>query len=85
MSEHTPGPWELSRDGCYVTAGRETIAKTGMTCPYEEDFANARLIAQAPAMYEALHDLLTLDSNEHTAEDFARYEGILAACRGEER
>lgn len=61
---HTPGPWQI--DDC--TPGESTglrfevgtkdsvIART--TDGWKEAHANARLIAAAPAMYEALREIL---------------------------
>jgi hypothetical protein len=58
MSEHTPGPWELWRDGSgamQISVGDFVICNRN---PVEhrarESDANARLIAAAPDMLEAL-------------------------------
>lgn len=61
MSKHTPGPWEAklnpyndnasevyARNGCLVVA----VCGTG-----DEAMENARLIAAAPDLLEALHEL----------------------------
>ena len=66
MSNHTPGPWEVSYwcdglggDKPAITASGATIAIThpAPICPIEECKANANLIAAAPDMYEALEDI----------------------------
>lgn len=48
-SKHTPGPWEV-RGKQSVRAGTAYIAKTN----WRNGAADARLIAMAPRMYEAL-------------------------------
>lgn len=55
MSAHSPGPWSLY--GGYVRAGKRTIAhvETDHAAPLAVE-ANARLIAAAPEMLEALRD-----------------------------
>lgn len=62
-TKHTPGPWTVEHDGpslAFVTAKAETItgAKWGIVCSVTSDFehgeANARLIAAAPELLEAL-------------------------------
>lgn len=66
MSEtmHTPGPWLFFRRvgrlmPFHVTAdGRETIVTIRRDAPNAE--ANARLIAAAPELYEALQALVTM-------------------------
>jgi hypothetical protein len=65
MSKHTPGPWELEIiTGAYVTADGTHIADVhhGRTATAKaEGHANARLIAAAPELLEALclaHDYL---------------------------
>jgi hypothetical protein len=59
--KHTPGPWRVGkRAKMRIVAGDDdTVASTGgdPTMPAE---ANARLIAAAPDMYEALGALLEL-------------------------
>ena len=57
MSKHTPGPWHVDQDinGLYVAAeakGGDAVARI-YTWHHGQE-ANARLIAAAPAMYEAL-------------------------------
>lgn len=64
MAEHTPGPWKAEYDlvegpdGAYV-------AKAIIGVPREEYLANARLIAAAPDLLEALENVL----------DEVRFEG----------
>ena len=70
MSKHTPGPWIAARYDGYGprTTIRQGCERTGMriastfetTSPQniERNEANARLIAAAPAMLEALEEML---------------------------
>lgn len=57
MSEHTPGPWVCNLETYEIsTAISDTVmfAEDRADDPTDEDFANARLIAAAPEMLEAL-------------------------------
>ena len=63
MSKHTPGPWVVyddSNDGktnrIEIAARGKTVARIYHSVP-EEDLLNARLIAAAPDLLEALKDL----------------------------
>ena len=55
--KYTPGPWRLNTDGCgdlFVSgAGSEYICEIGPYCS-GADMADARLIAAAPELLEAL-------------------------------
>lgn len=56
QSKHTPGPWDLldGDNGYEITSGNIIIAQvTDEPCATQED-ANARLIAAAPDLLEAL-------------------------------
>ena len=58
-SQHTPGPW--SQKGRDIFSGTTYIAdvKANRLVPPEEAEANARLIAAAPELLEALRDLVS--------------------------
>ena len=70
MSKHTPGPWEIRRDRqgramCIARVGYMPHAMIGFHDDRADDHiaeetheANARLIAAAPEMIEALKDLV---------------------------
>ncbi len=94
----TPGPWKIRRSGC-ISAGDEgaLVATTGyrVEAGKNEDDANARLIAAAPEMYEALQaekyaQALANDPNSQEqakvararADDFRR--AALAKAEGRE-
>lgn len=62
---HTPGPWHVHPNGCFIIGGSNPIASVGMDClpseimpPSDEDAANARLIAAAPEMLQVLKEVL---------------------------
>ena len=78
MTSHTPGPW--TAHGCTLYAGPNRIAQTwdaeydGLPTPEME--ANARLIAKAPELLEALQWALSqisddLDLDQQEALDSA--------------
>jgi hypothetical protein len=99
MNKHTPGPWELeagrtlrTRSGTfYLTYGTEPkTGKWSFDSPTELD-ANARLIAAAPDMLEALEDVLLMLQDMPT-ERYAtgadkpmreRVHAIIRKARGE--
>jgi len=64
MSKHTPGPWKLEKNNCDWTIwGADGCNILGI--PHDEiyghalaDSANARLIASAPELLEALETLM---------------------------
>ena len=93
MSKHTPGPWIVYEfvDGydirapeaeCYVATASDPEAVWG-AIGREED---ARLIAAAPELLEALENLLKVHEGEggtqHNAADIAR--AAIAKAKGEE-
>ena len=92
MSKHTPGPWIVYEfvDGydirapeaeCYVATASDPEAVWG-AIGREED---ARLIAAAPELLEALENLLKVHEGEggtqHNAADMAR--AAIAKAKGE--
>jgi len=91
MSEYTPGPWkvvstqvtwEATPDLSVVDRCNETVARIGQReawnvlaeKPKEQD-ANARLIAAAPEMYEALRQIQSLRDRDESGEGFSDDEG----------
>jgi|TARA_R110000751_G_C13485606_1_gene448409 hypothetical protein len=67
MTQHTPGPWGLSEYGQIInpaatsTLSRQISVTGGVSTPSPDTAvsnANRDLIVQAPAMLEALTDLL---------------------------
>ncbi len=61
--KHTPGPWEVSKDYSQLRvngADGEAVAYTETCVGLERDQANARLIAAAPDLLDALEELLEI-------------------------
>ena len=82
-TKHTPGPWryEAGRDGRppYVIRGTEGgFVVVGMTADRQE--ADARLIAAAPEMFEALSVLYAVAA-EQLGDDWAAVTNAAAVIR----
>lgn len=68
-ADHTPGPWHVDDDGFTVRDGNDDFVAEARSFAYtddgEEDLPtngpNARLIAEAPAMYDALKNFFDRD------------------------
>lgn len=81
--EHTPGPWTVGEDSRGVWADVDSVAcrlldirrTGGMACSYE---ANARLIAAAPELLDALRQWAA-------AEDYGDAEELANARRSRDR
>lgn len=62
-TKHTPGPWKVAVSDHRVWVYKEALGKhiadtdTTVTMPRAEQIANARLIAAAPDMLEALREI----------------------------
>lgn len=92
-AQHTPGPWRIlkSNAGMHIS-GRDPgyIAKvfsgSEITCKFiPEQDANARLIAEAPAMLAALRwakDAMTPANNSEEIEVCSEIDAILARING---
>jgi hypothetical protein len=69
--KHTPGPWNYDRSGysLYVNSGRELVTALSMDGKrLETSEANARLIAAAPDLLEALKSVIAwLDAPDESA------------------
>lgn len=66
MIKHTPGPWRVIDH--YVTAGEEQVCAVGVDWTANNVTANARLIAAAPELLEALQSVLA-------SVPFSQYHG----------
>lgn len=81
----TVGQWELweANDKTYIIdEGGDTIAVMGQACRLDEERANARLIAAAPELYEALKALVeSPNAKQNAMRDAAR--AALAKVEGE--
>lgn len=96
MSKHTPGPWRAVESGTAnlpaydIEAGKKTggwrlitylAASTRTSAEYEEQMrGNARLIAAAPELLEALEAMLR---PTYTAEDVSRAVMAVRKAKGE--
>jgi len=82
MSAYTPGPWCVTDGGCQVYAVDTAIATLRVMDSKETRDANARLIAAAPQLVDALRKLLTCPAmlaDELHADDYeARSDSVQA-------
>lgn len=84
--EHTPGPWtlQLSRTEGYVMQGKFCIAALG-DCAAPRD-ANARLIAAAPELLDALQAMVDHYGPDHStlqSTPWDRARAAIAKARGQ--
>jgi hypothetical protein len=90
MSKHTSGPWVITHS---PLNGYRVSDKTGwgvaVVLKDTNDEANARLIAAAPEMLEALEmadeliDQLVIDNTDNYAEERAKIRAAIATAKGE--
>ena len=87
MTQHTPGPWTIYGPELDITADDEVADRTvtvAMMCDDAglEREANADLIAAAPAMVEALRDLVGQGDNGNYCDrcDSSLAEGHAEGC-----
>jgi hypothetical protein len=101
MSGYTPGPWHTKREGLstiYVEANIgggwvQEVAACGPTETADQKEANARLIAAAPELLEALERIAVLYEKDTDADNYEQaanaYEmrciarAAIAKARGE--
>lgn len=80
MSAHTPGPWKMVRLGGYTEiVGEHGMANWVPIARITGDDHDARLIAAAPALLEALEDLLVYDEGGSL---FVKARAAIAQARG---
>lgn len=89
MSAHTPGPWRVGDAGKTVFGPKGGLPPQGIAGMYAqktpgESHANARLIAQAPAMLDLIRDIAKwFDArNINAPEAHSRARSILATIEG---
>ena len=92
LPAHTPGPWQLETDtqGVYTVTRSPGIliarVGSGIDAFCEQEEANARLIAAAPLLLEALEaahgSLMEVFYGITTKEARALIEGALAVAKG---
>jgi hypothetical protein len=91
MSKNTPGPWLVAPDGNVVSGQAGIVERIAVSifCSKERRDANARLIAAAPEMLEALEmadeliDQLVIDNTDNYAEERAKIRAAIATAKGE--
>lgn len=80
---HTPGPWKVDRP--YIRGAGRVIATLESGRNEGEDAANARLIAAAPELFEALENLMDfLFHGKKDRQTILRATAALAKARGDE-
>ena len=80
---HTPGPWKVDRP--YIRGAGRVIATLESGRNEGEDAANARLIAAAPELFEALENLMDfLFHGKKDRQTILRATASLAKARGDE-
>lgn len=75
MSAHTPGPWIWAdKYWVHATMGSQyTICDGEMyDIPVQERIANARLMAAAPELLEALQEMLANCHDEESSDEIAQ-------------
>ena len=80
---HTPGPWRAAGDHVFSVRGRLTVTRTVYGTEGER-LANARLIAAAPELVEALRGMLDKHIAHHNAIEHAAARALLARIDGEQ-
>ena len=95
MSKHTPGPWTAVSDPLHFYSLTTIIAgnvlrgipqvriDVGGKADIAELEANARLIAAAPQLLEALEALVTQVNDSHVYNELADARAVIAKARGE--
>lgn len=85
MSKHTPGPWSIDALHCLLRFARKSYGgwndeiKDDEFFPDEDD---ARLIAAAPELLEALKGVLEWDYDELDYDLRKRLESVVAKAEG---
>ena len=82
MSKHTQGLWHVA-NGCQIRSEKHQIARAWMM-RNGEGMANARLIAAAPDLLEALEHLLEYAESvfEHTPICVKVAQSVIAKAKG---
>lgn len=85
MSKHTPGPWNLYDDTAStgrieIVALGKTVARIYRSVP-EEDLPNARLIAAAPDLLEALRGVVAMIDSLNSAYGSEQVDSVVSNGR----
>ena len=80
MVKHTPGPWEAKRGFVRDANGVSLADAWDYTRPQEECYVNARLMAAAPDMLEALEAFVAeAEQYEERAQTLLSFDGLVQA------
>ena len=85
MSKHTPGPWKarLLPMGVYLIEIRPQETICAIASQRENHHANARLIAAAPELLEALKNAVCwLTDLNATPEELREFESLIKKAEG---
>lgn len=77
--KHTPGPWHVA-NGCQIRGAKDQIAKAWMM-RNGEGLANARLIAAAPELLNALEAIT--EAYDTSLPEYKVARAAIAKARGE--
>ena len=82
MSGHTPGPWVVADDSgeCVVTLAEVNARDVIIANLPRANHANARLIAAAPALLEALREMVLLASHRSGCAGLIRGQECFCQC-----
>ena len=89
MKTFTPGPWKVSTSAVYDQVNAADESLICFAAMKENSKANARLIAAAPELFEALERAVEIIQNEYPVDQHADY-GVpsmitaLAKAKGED-
>jgi hypothetical protein len=81
-AKHTPGPWDSSTYEVEANDGTLICNMSGWKSP-EASKANARLIAAAPELLEALKNIYDLLEDGHWQETKRRIFELIAKAEGQ--
>lgn len=90
--KHTPGPWTpwINPDGRKLSEflqgadGHLVAEASGIVRSREENLANARLIAEAPAMYDLLRWMTVPGTKPYDFDAYGEIAAILARVAGKD-
>lgn len=77
-AKHTPGPWESINGYIFPIKGEKICIMTAMGSKGSEREANARLIAAAPELLEALQSIIEIGKRN---TENPKYDGYYDAAR----
>ena len=84
-TKHTPGPWEYDRNAGHIVTQGISVCRISACSGYGEHDDNARLIAKAPELADALAwalEQLDDDLDPDHQQAFAHARAVLAQATG---